>query len=96
MILFSVLALCVKAEGAVRKRHRDPHRVRDELFELLRESLGGRIVRVVKRAIVEVRYARDVVVVRAEVVLDGRDLVVKRDEAPGGGKAVPAAVRTSL
>ena len=71
-------------------------RVGDKVLKLLCEPLGGRIVRVVQRAVVEVGYARDVIVVGAEVVLNGRDLRVKRDEAPGGGEAVPAAVRTSL
>ena len=71
-------------------------RVGHEVLELLHNLLCDCIIGVVQRAVVEVGYARDVIVVCAEVVLNGRDLRVKRDEAPGGGEAVPAAVRTSL
>ena len=56
-------------------------------LELLGEPLRGGVVRVVQRAVVQVRDARHVVVVRAEVVLDGRDLRVKRDETPGATRS---------
>lgn len=40
------------------------------------------VVGIVQRTVVQVGDAGDIVVVCAEVVLDGRDLEVKRDETP--------------
>lgn len=69
--------------------------VRNEVLELLRVSLGRSLVRVVERAAVEVRYPRDVVVVRPEVVLDRRNL---RDAGRSGAeaRAIRLVGRTSL
>lgn len=69
--------------------------VRHEVLELLRVSLGRGLVRVIERAAVEVRYPRDVVVVRPEVVLDRRNL---RDAGMSGAeaRAIRLVGRTSL
>lgn len=48
--------------------------VRDKVLELLSVPLARGLIRVVERPAVKVRYTRDVVVVRPEVVLNRRNL----------------------
>jgi hypothetical protein len=58
----------------------------NEVFELLSVTLSSSVVRVVQRTTMEVRYPRHVVVVRAQLILDGGDLwAAKRDETPRSG-----------
>ena len=73
--------------------------VRDEVFELLGVALRCGIVGVVQRAAVQVRYPRHVVVVRAELVLDGGDLGAPSDarsEESRAARRQRARGRTSL